>query len=66
MKEDNNDYSPYIDSESNETGPMPQENNDEKEKIYIPPDLNLINNNEKDKIKDDEINESSKEKVYLI
>ena len=62
MKEDNNDYSPYIDSESNETGPMPQENNDEKEKIYIPPDLNLINNNEKDKIKDDEINESSKEK----
>lgn len=62
MKEDNNDYSPYIDSKSNETGPMPQESNDEKEKIYIPPDLNLINNNEKDKIKDDEINESSKEK----
>ena len=62
MEEDNNDYSPYIDSESNETGPMPKENNDEKEKIYISPDLNLINNNEKDKIKDDEIKESSKEK----
>ena len=62
MEEDHNDYSPYIDSESNETGPMPKENNDEKEKIYISPDLNLISNNEKDKIKDDEINESSKEK----
>lgn len=66
MKDDNKDYSPILDSEFNEQEPKPQEISDEKDKIYIPPDINMINNkkeelDDKDKKKDEiklEINDS--------
>ena len=70
MKDDNKEYTLNLDSELNELESKPQETSDEKDKIYIPPDINLKNNKEKEldnkDIKKDEnkseINDSEKKK----
>ena len=69
MKEDNKDYSSHLDSKINDQKLMPQEASDENDIIYNPPDINLINNKErnvgyidkKDEIKL-ETNDSEKKK----
>ena len=48
MKDDNKEFTPILDSELNELESKPQETSDDKDKIYIPPDINLTNNNEKE------------------
>ena len=60
MKDDNKEFTPILDSELNEQESKPQETSDEKDKIYIPPDINLTNNNEKELDDKDKKNDENK------